>query len=50
MLGLDVQDIDYRRYPDMGFQKAWIRMYLEEVAIIEGVFTRFIVTRYIVTN
>ncbi len=34
--GLDIENIDYSRYPAEEFQKQWIRMYLEEVACLEG--------------
>ena len=28
--------MDYSRYPSEVFQKKWIRMYLEEVALLDG--------------
>lgn len=35
-LGLDISNIDYRRFPNEEFQKKWIKMYFEAVAKIEG--------------
>ena len=34
--GIELSKIDYKRYPDEELQKKWIKMYLEEVAILNG--------------
>ena len=36
VLGLDV--VNYDLYPDESFQKVWLRMYLEERALLTGKF------------
>lgn len=37
VLGLSIEDIDYKKYPEKSFQESWIRVYLEELMNVAAV-------------
>ena len=37
-LGIDIDDIDFSRYPSKSFQCKWIEIYLKEVSCLQGTF------------